>query len=184
YTQYTPYQAEIAQGRLEALLNFQQMVVALTGLPVANASLLDEATAAAEALGVLRRASRHASKRFLVDASVHPQVIAVIRTRAKWMDVEVVVADAASFDASGVFGAHVQCPDTEGRLRDFSGLADALHAAGGRLSIGVDPLAAMLVKSAGAMGADVAIGSAQRFGVPMGYGGPHAAVMAVRDDLV
>jgi glycine dehydrogenase len=184
YTAYTPYQAEVAQGRLESLLNFQQMVVDLTGLQAANASLLDEATAAAEALGVIRRASRHASKHFLVDASVHPQVIAVIRTRAKWLGVEVVVADAASFDASTVFGAHVQCPDTEGRLRDFSALADALHAGGGKLSIGVDPLAAMLVKSAGAMGADVAIGSAQRFGVPLGYGGPHAAFMAVREELV
>jgi glycine dehydrogenase len=184
YTAYTPYQAEVAQGRLESLLNFQQMVVDLTGLPTANASLLDEATAAAEALGVIRRASKHASRRFLVDASVHPQVIAVIRTRAKWMGVEVVVADAASFDAAAVFGAHVQCPDTEGRLRDFSALADALHAGGGKLSIGVDPLAAMLVKSAGAMGADVAIGSAQRFGVPLGYGGPHAAFMAVREELV
>ena len=184
YTAYTPYQAEVAQGRLESLLNFQQMVVDLTGLPMANASLLDEATAAAEALGVLRRASRHVSKRFLVDASVHPQVIAVIRTRAKWMGIEVVVADAAAFDASTVFGAHVQCPDTEGRLRDFSALAAALHAGGARLSIGVDPLAAMLVKSAGAMGADIAIGSAQRFGVPLGCGGPHAAFMAVREDLV
>ncbi|HYF60890.1 MAG TPA: aminomethyl-transferring glycine dehydrogenase [Burkholderiaceae bacterium] len=186
YTAYTPYQAEVAQGRLESLLNFQQMVVDLTGLPVANASLLDEATAAAEALGVIRRASRHASRRFLVDAAVHPQVLAVIRTRARWMGVEVVVADAleALDDAAGCFGAHVQCPDTTGRLRDFAPLADALHAAGGRLSIGVDPLAAMLVKSAGAMGADVAIGSAQRFGVPLGCGGPHAAFMAVREDLL
>ena len=184
YTAYTPYQAEVAQGRLESLLNFQQMVVDLTGLPMANASLLDEATAAAEALGVIRRASKHPSRRFLVDASVHPQVIAVIRTRAKWMGVEVVVADALASDASTVFGAHVQCPDTEGRLRDFAPLADALHPAGGKLSVGVDPLAAMLVKSAGAMGADVAIGSAQRFGVPLGCGGPHAAFMAVREDLV
>jgi glycine dehydrogenase len=184
YTAYTPYQAEVAQGRLEALMNFQQMVVDLTGLPMANASLLDEATAAAEALGVIRRASRHASKRYLVDVAVHPQVIAVIRTRARWMGIEVVVADAQAVDASGVFGAHVQCPDTTGRLRDFSALADALHAAGGKLSIGVDPLAAMLVKSAGAMGADVAVGSAQRFGVPLGYGGPHAAFMAVREELV
>jgi glycine dehydrogenase len=184
YTAYTPYQAEVAQGRLESLLNFQQMVIDLTGLPMANASLLDEATAAAEAMGVIRRTSKHRSRRFLVDAGTHPQVVAVIRTRARWMDIEVVVADADGFDASDVFGAHVQCPDTEGRLRDFSALADALHAAGGKLSIGVDPLAAMLVKSAGAMGADVAIGSAQRFGVPLGCGGPHAAFMAVREPLV
>jgi len=184
YTAYTPYQAEVAQGRLESLMNFQQMVIDLTGLPVANASLLDEASAAAEAMGVLRRASRHASNRFLVDAAVHPQVIAVIRTRARWMGIEVVVADADGFDAATVFGAHVQCPDTFGRLRDVAPLADALHAAGGKLSIGVDPLAALLVRSAGAMGADIAIGSAQRFGVPLGNGGPHAAFMAVRQDLV
>jgi len=184
YTAYTPYQAEVAQGRLESLMNFQQMVIDLTGLPVANASLLDEASAAAEAMGVLRRASRHTSNRFLVDAAVHPQVIAVIRTRARWMGIEVVVADADGFDAATVFGAHVQCPDTFGRLRDVAPLADALHTAGGKLSIGVDPLAALLVRSAGAMGADIAIGSAQRFGVPLGNGGPHAAFMAVRQDLV
>jgi glycine dehydrogenase len=184
YTAYTPYQAEVAQGRLEALMNFQQMVVDLTGLPVANASLLDEATAAAEAMGVLRRASRHASNRFVVDAGVHPQVVAVIRTRARWMGIEVAVGDTDALDAADAFGAHVQCPDTFGRLRDFSALAARLHAGGAKLSIGVDPLAAMLVKSAGAMGADVAIGSAQRFGVPMGYGGPHAAFMAVREDMV
>ena len=184
YTAYTPYQAEVAQGRLESLLNFQQMVIDLTGLDVANASLLDEATAAAEALGVIRRGSRHASNVFLVDASVHPQVIAVIRTRARWMGVDVVVGDALAHDPASVFGAHVQCPDTEGRLRDFSALAERLHAQGGKLSIGVDPLAALLVKSAGAMGADVAIGSAQRFGVPLGYGGPHAAFMAVKQDLL
>ncbi|MFN5880933.1 MAG: glycine dehydrogenase (aminomethyl-transferring), partial [Burkholderiales bacterium] len=184
YTAYTPYQAEVAQGRLESLLNFQQMVIDLTGLEVANASLLDEATAAAEAMGAMRRASKSKSNRFLVDASVHPQVIAVIRTRAHWMGLEVVVADALASDASGFFGAHVQCPDTEGRLRDFSALAEGLHAAGARLCIGVDPLAALLVKSAGEMGADMAIGSAQRFGVPLGNGGPHAAFMAARNDML
>jgi len=184
YTAYTPYQAEVAQGRLESLLNFQQMVIDLTGLPMANASLLDEATAAAEAMGVIRRASKSPSRRFLVDAGVHPQVIAVIRTRARWMDVEVVVADADAADVTDLFGAHVQCPDTFGALRDFSGLARRLHDAGALLSIGTDPLAAILVKSAGEMGADVAIGSAQRFGVPLGCGGPHAAYMAVREPLV
>ena len=184
YTAYTPYQAEVAQGRLESLLNFQQMVIDLTGLDVANASLLDEATAAAEAMGAMRRASKSKSNRFLVDAGVHPQVIAVIRTRAHWMGLEVVVADALASDASGFFGAHVQCPDTEGRLRDFSALADGLHAAGARLCMGVDPLAALLVKSAGEMGADMAIGSAQRFGVPLGNGGPHAAFMAARNDML
>jgi glycine dehydrogenase len=184
YTAYTPYQAEVAQGRLESLLNFQQMVADLTGLPNANASLLDEATAAAEAMGVIRRASKSASNRFVIDAAVHPQVIAVIRTRAKWMGIEVQVGDADGLTQEPCFGAHVQSPDTFGRLRDFTAVAERLHAAGAKISIGVDPLAALLVKSAGAMGADVAIGSAQRFGVPLGYGGPHAAFMAVREELV
>ncbi len=185
YTAYTPYQAEVAQGRLEALLNFQQMVVDLTGLPVANASLLDEATAAAEAMAVCRRGSRHVAQAYFVDRASHPQVIAVLATRAKWMGIELVVGDAESdLDAGAVFGAHFQTPDTEGRLRDFSAQIDALHAAGGKACIGCDPLALVLVKTAGAMGADLAIGSAQRFGVPLGYGGPHAAFMAARADLV
>jgi glycine dehydrogenase len=185
YTAYTPYQAEVAQGRLEALLNFQQMVVDLTGLPVANASLLDEATAAAEAMTVCRRASRHASQRFFVDAGTHPQVIAVMATRARWLGIELQVGDARrDLEPAGVFGAHLQTPDTEGRLRDFTDTIAAIHAAGGRACVGCDPLALMLVKTPGAMGADVAIGSAQRFGVPLGYGGPHAAFMSVREDLV
>jgi glycine dehydrogenase len=184
YTAYTPYQAEIAQGRLEMLLNFQQMVIDLTGLPVANASLLDEATAAAEAMGVIRRATAHPSQRFLVDAAVHPQVLAVLRTRAKGLGLEIVVADALNETLGDVFGAYVQTPDTEGRLRDYSSLAQALQAQGARLCIGIDPLAAVLTRSAAAMGADIAVGSAQRFGVPLGGGGPHAAFMAVRAELV
>ncbi len=185
YTAYTPYQAEVAQGRLEALLNFQQMVIDLTGLPVANASLLDEATAAAEAMAVCRRASKSSAQRFFVDDAVHPQVRAVIRTRAKWMGIEIVEGQAErDLDAAAVFGAHLQVPDTHGRVRDYSAVIEALHRAGARASVGCDPLAAMLVKSPGAMGADVAIGSAQRFGVPLGYGGPHAAFMSARDELV
>jgi len=185
YTAYTPYQAEVAQGRLEALLNFQQMVIDLTGLPVANASLLDEATAAAEAMAVCRRASKSASQRFFVDAGTHPQVVAVMATRARWMDIELVVGDVDNdLDPAQVFGAHLQTPDTEGRLRDFTGTIAALHAAGAKASVGTDPLALMLVKTPGAMGADVAIGSAQRFGVPLGFGGPHAAFMAAREELV
>ncbi len=188
YTAYTPYQAEVAQGRLEALLNFQQMIVDLTGLPIANASLLDEATAAAEAMAMARRASRSASKRYLVDAGTHPQVIAVVRTRAAWMGIEVVVDEAARAlagdAAAGYFGAHLQTPDTRGRLHDFSGPISALRAAGGRATIGCDPLSLLLLKSPGAMGADIAIGPAQRFGVPMGYGGPHAAFMSAREDLL
>ncbi len=186
YTAYTPYQAEVAQGRLEALMNFQQMVVDLTGMHTSNASLLDEATAAAEAMATMKRASKvaHANS-FFIDAQVHPQVIAVMRTRAHWMGIDVVVGDADQFTPSTEFyGAHVQSPDTRGVIRDFSSLAQKLHAQQARLCMGVDLLASMIVKSAGAMGADVAIGSAQRFGIPMGYGGPHAAFMAVKEDLV
>jgi len=185
YTAYTPYQAEVAQGRLESLLNFQQMVVELTGLPVANASLLDEATAAAEAMALCRRASKHAAQAFFIDAGTHPQVIAVMVTRARWLGFETVVGDPdRELDPARFFGAHLQTPDTEGRVRDHSALIARVRAAGGRVSVGTDPLALMLVKSPGAMGADVAIGSAQRFGVPLGYGGPHAAFMAVREELV
>jgi len=188
YTSYTPYQAEVAQGRLEALLNFQQMVVDLTGLPIANASLLDEATAAAEAMAMARRASKSKSNCYLVDAATHPQVLAVVSTRAKWMGIEVMVADAgaemAGEAAGRFFGAHLQTPDTFGRLRDFAAPIAALRAAGGRATVACDPLALVLAMSPGAMGADIAIGSAQRFGVPMGYGGPHAAFMAAREDLL
>ncbi len=186
YTAYTPYQAEIAQGRLEALLNFQQMVIDLTGLPIANASLLDEATAAAEAMAMARRASKSKAHRYFVERGVHPQVRAVLRTRAARMDIEIVVDDAGtlSHDASAYFGAHLQTPDTFGHVRDFTDGIAALHAVGARATVGCDPLASMLVKSPGAMGADIAIGSAQRFGVPLGYGGPHAAFLAAREDLL
>ena len=188
YTAYTPYQAEIAQGRLEALMNFQQMVIDLTGLEVANASLLDEATAAAEAMTLIRRASKSSSQRYFVDAATHPQVIAVIRTRARWLGIETVVAPFATLlagdEAAGWFGAHLQTPDTEGRVHDFAPVADRLHAQGAKVCIGTDLLAGLLIKSAAAQGADVAIGSAQRFGVPLGFGGPHAAFMATRESLV
>ncbi|MFM8630639.1 MAG: glycine dehydrogenase (aminomethyl-transferring), partial [Betaproteobacteria bacterium] len=186
YTAYTPYQAEVAQGRLEALMNYQQMVVDLTGLHTSNASLLDEATAAAEAMATMKRAHKGAAaNKIFIDTQVHPQVIAVIKTRAHWMGLECVVGDAEAFTPTAeFFGAHVQTPDTRGALRDFSGLAGALHAVGARICIGTDLLSGLLVKSVGRMGADIAIGSAQRFGVPMGYGGPHAAFMAVKEDLV
>jgi glycine dehydrogenase len=186
YTAYTPYQAEVAQGRLEALMNFQQMVVDLTGMHTSNASLLDEATAAAEAMATMKRACKVASAtKFFIDKHAHPQVIAVMRTRAEWMGIDVVIGDANTFAPTAEFyGAHVQTPDTRGELRDFSALASALHAVGARLCVGTDLLALMLMKSPGAMGADVAIGTAQRFGIPMGYGGPHAAFMAVKEDLV
>jgi glycine dehydrogenase len=183
YTAYTPYQAEIAQGRLEALLTFQQLVIDLTGLPVANASLLDEATAAAEAMAMMRRAGRSKAQRFFVDAACHPQVIAVMRTRAKWMGLELTIGDPAQLDPATVFGAHLQYPDTHGGVRDGSALIRAVQGAGGLVSIGTDLLALLLLRSPGDLGADIAIGSAQRFGVPMGYGGPHAAFMACRDEL-
>src|SRR5215470_2191123 len=183
YTAYTPYQAEIAQGRLEALLNFQQLVIDLTGLPVANASLLDEATAAAEAMAMIRRSAKSKASRFFADAACHPQVLAVMRTRAKWLAIELVVGEPEKdLDPSSVFGAHLQYPDTYGRVRDWSALIGAVHDAQGLVSIGTDLLALMLLQSPGALGADIAIGSAQRFGVPMGYGGPHAAFVACREE--
>src|SRR5438094_3271018 len=182
YTAYTPYQAEISQGRLEALLNFQQLVIDLTGLPVANASLLDEATAAAEAMAMIRRSSKSKAAAFFVDAAAHQQVLSVMRTRAQWLGIELVAGDPQKLDPAAVFGAHLQYPDTYGRIRDWSQTIGAVHAAQGLVSVGTDLLALMLLRSPGAMGADVAIGSAQRFGVPMGYGGPHAAFMACRDE--
>jgi len=185
YTPYTPYQAEISQGRLEALLAFQQMLIDLTGLPVANASLLDEATAAGEAMGLIERSTRSAGRAFFVDRACHPQVIAVVRTRARWLGIPLIVGDAASeLDPARVFGAHLQYPDTHGRIFDLSETIRALHEAGARVSLGVDPLALVLLKSPGALGADVAVGSAQRFGVPLGYGGPHAGFLAARAELL
>jgi glycine dehydrogenase len=185
YTPYTPYQAEISQGRLEALAAFQQMLIDLTGLPVANASLLDEATAAAEAMGLIERSTQSAGRAFFVDQSCHPQVIAVVRTRARWLGIPVIVGDAASdLDAPRLFGAHLQYPDTYGRILDPAGVIERVRAAGGRVSLGVDPLALVLLKSPGALGADVAVGSAQRFGVPLGYGGPHPGFLAARAELV
>ncbi|MCO5101465.1 MAG: aminomethyl-transferring glycine dehydrogenase [Burkholderiaceae bacterium] len=185
YTAYTPYQAEIAQGRLEALLNFQHMIVDLTGLPIANASLLDEATAAAEAMAMARRASKSKSPRYFVERATHPQVVAVLRTRAARMGIEIRIDDARSLrDDASYFGAHLQTPDTLGLVRDFGDEIAALHRAGARVTVGCDPLALMLLRPPGAMGADIAIGSAQRFGVPLGYGGPHAAFLAAREDLL
>ena len=185
YTAYTPYQAEISQGRLEVLLAFQQVVIDLTGLPVANASLLDEATAAGEAMTLIRRASKSKAHAFFVDAACHPQVIAVIRTRAKWLGIPVVVGDAGqALEPAAVFGAHLQYPDTYGAIRDWTELIARVHAAQGLVSLGTDLLALLLLKSPGNLGADVAVGSSQRFGVPLGYGGPHAGFMAVRESLL
>ncbi len=181
YTAYTPYQPEIAQGRLEALLNFQTMVCDLTGLDVANASLLDEATAAAEAMAMAERLAKSKSKAFFVDRFCHPQTIAVIRTRALPLGIEVIVDAVEKLDPEKVFGAIFQYPGSYGHVIDYTAQIEALHAKGAIAVVATDLLALCLLKEPGAMGADIAIGSSQRFGVPMGYGGPHAAFMAVKD---
>jgi glycine dehydrogenase len=184
YTAYTPYQPEISQGRLEALLNFQTMVCDLTGLDVANASLLDEGTAAAEAMALCQRSAKSKAGAFFVDHQCHPQTIQVIATRAAPLGWEVVVGDPFRDLVPGnVFGAIFQYPGTHGECHDFSEVIAALHAAGALACVAADPLALTLLKPPGEMGADIAVGSTQRFGVPMGYGGPHAAYMAVKDAL-
>ncbi|WP_312527986.1 aminomethyl-transferring glycine dehydrogenase [Paracoccus sp. (in: a-proteobacteria)] len=183
YTAYTPYQPEIAQGRLEALLNYQTMVTDLTGLPVANASLLDEATAAAEAMTMAQRLAKSKAKAFFVDRSLHPQTISVIETRAEPLGIDVIVGSVEDMDAASVFGAIFQYPGTYGHLRDFTAECAALHAAGAIAVVATDLLALCLIKEPAAMGADIAVGTSQRFGVPMGYGGPHAAFMACRDEM-
>jgi glycine dehydrogenase len=183
YTQYTPYQAEISQGRLEALLNFQTMVADLTGLDIANASLLDEATAAAEAM-IMCHSLKDGRNVFLVSENCHPQTIEVVRTRAKALGIEVVVGAHENFQfTEKVFGALVQYPDTFGAIHDYTGLVEQAHAAGALVTVATDLLALTLLKPPGEFGADVAVGSAQRFGVPLGYGGPHAAFFATRDEF-
>ncbi len=186
YTQYTPYQAEIAQGRLEALLNFQTMVISLTGLPVANASLLDEATAAAEAMTLCARAvdKTHDGKCFFVSERCHPQTIALLQTRAEPMGIEIVVGDHARWDfAKPMFGALVQYPATDGEILDYASFAGRVHEAEAKLVVAADLLALTILRPPAEFGADVVVGSAQRFGLPLGFGGPHAAYMAVRDEL-
>jgi len=184
YTAYTPYQPEISQGRLEALFNFQTMISDLTGLDVANASLLDEATAAAEAMALAERAAQAKTKSFFVDAEVHPQTLAVLRTRAEPLGWKLIVGDPLTdLDKTEVFGALLQYPGTSGAVCDLRPAIAKLRAKGALAIIAADLLALTLLASPGDLGADIAIGSAQRFGVPMGYGGPHAAYMAVRDAL-
>ncbi|MEM9330848.1 MAG: aminomethyl-transferring glycine dehydrogenase [Pseudomonadota bacterium] len=181
YTAYTPYQPEISQGRLEALLNFQTMVSDLTGLEIANASLLDEATAAAEAMTMAKRSSKSKANAFFVDVHCHPQTIAVIKTRAEPLDIEVIIGEPEKIEAEHYFGAIFQYPGTYGYVRDFSDPIQKLHECKALAIVAADPLALALLKSPGEMGADIAIGSTQRFGVPMGYGGPHAAYMATKE---
>ncbi len=183
YTQYTPYQAEISQGRLEALLNFQTMVSELTALDIANASMLDEATAAAEAMTMSHRLKNDRNI-FFVSETCHPQTIEVVRSRAGALQIEVMVGNHETFVFTDqVFGALVQYPDTFGATRDFSGFAAKVHAAGAMLTVATDLLALTLIQPPGEFGADIAVGSAQRFGVPLGYGGPHAAFFATRDEF-
>jgi glycine dehydrogenase len=184
YTAYTPYQPEISQGRLEALLNFQTMVGDLTGLPTANASLLDEATAAAEAMTLVRRANRKAAGPFVVDANALPQTVAVIETRARAMGIEVAVADlSAGLPDGDLCGVLVQYPGADGGILHPGPLVEAAHDRGAMAVVAADLLALVLLEAPGAMGADVVVGSSQRFGVPLFYGGPHAGYMAVRNGL-
>src|SRR5437667_969512 len=184
YTAYTPYQAEIAQGRLEALLNFQTMVSDLTGLEIANASLLDEGTAAAEAMHLTEAVSKHEGRlTYLVDVNCHPQTIAVVRTRAAVRGIDVVVADPGTFKfQGGTIGALIQYPATDGAIRDYRPLCEAAHASGALVTVATDLLALTLLIPPGEWGADIAVGNSQRFGVPLGYGGPHAAFFATRDE--
>ncbi|MBO9662665.1 aminomethyl-transferring glycine dehydrogenase [Dokdonella sp.] len=181
YTAYTPYQAEISQGRMEALINFQTMVADLTGMEIANASLLDEATAAAEAMTLAKRSAKSKSNTFFVADNVHPQTLEVLRTRAEPLGIALHVGadvEAAEVDA---FGALLQYPDTFGGVRDYQAVADAVHARGGILAVASDLLALTLLKAPGEFGADIVVGNSQRFGVPFGFGGPHAGFMACRD---
>jgi glycine dehydrogenase len=182
YTAYTPYQAEIAQGRLEALLNYQQMVMDLTGMDLANASLLDEATAAAEAMAMARRISKSPANAFFVDAGCFPQTIDVLRTRAGFFGFELVFGAPEDAARQPVFGALFQYPDERGEIRDLTEPIAAVKGQGGFVAVASDLMALVLLKSPAAMGADVALGSAQRFGVPLGFGGPHAAFFACRDE--
>ncbi|MDF3981394.1 aminomethyl-transferring glycine dehydrogenase [Luteibacter sp. PPL201] len=181
YTAYTPYQAEISQGRMEALINFQTMVADLTGMDISNASLLDEGTAAAEAMTLAKRSAKSKSNLFFVSNGVHPQTLEVVRTRAEGLGIELHVgddADAASVDS---FGVLLQYPDTFGAIHDYKALAEATHARGAIVCVATDLLALTLIASPGSWGADIVVGNTQRFGVPYGFGGPHAAYMACRD---
>jgi glycine dehydrogenase len=182
YTAYTPYQAEISQGRLEVLLAFQQMVVDLTGMEVANASLLDEATAAAEAMTMAKRAAKSKAEAFFVDADTHPQTKAVIATRAAGLGIRVLEGDPRTeLDPKAVFAALLSYPSSTGAVRDLRPAVQALHAERALAIAATDPLALTLIEAPGTLGFDIAVGSAQRFGVPMGYGGPHAAFFATRE---
>ena len=185
YTAYTPYQAEIAQGRLEALLNFQTMIADLTGLDVAGASLLDEGTAAAEAMALAKSGKPRGTTMFIAD-SCHPQTIEVVKTRAEPLAIQIEVGDWQSFDASacdGLFAVLLQYPDTNGAVEDYAAFVEQVHAAGALAIVAADILALTVLRAPGEFGADICVGNSQRFGVPFGFGGPHAAFMACTDKL-
>ena len=181
YTAYTPYQAEISQGRMEALINFQTMCADLTGMEIANASLLDESTAAAEAMTLAKRSTKSKSNVFFVSSGVHPQTLEVLRTRAEPLGIELTIGHDADAMTTDCFGVLLQYPDTFGRINDYKALADAVHARGGLVAVAADLLVLTLIAAPGEWGADIVVGNSQRFGVPFGFGGPHAAFMACRD---
>jgi len=184
YTAYTPYQAEIAQGRLEALLNFQTMIVDLTGLEIANASLLDEGTAAAEAMAVSYGVSKNKGKAFFVAQDCHPQTIEVVQTRAKPLGIEVIVGDHQSFEFDRtIFGALLQYPATDGAIYDYTDFIRSAHEVGALVTVAADILSLCVLTPPGEFGADIAVGSTQRFGIPLGFGGPHAAYFATREEF-
>jgi glycine dehydrogenase len=184
YTAYTPYQAEISQGRLEACMNFQQMVMDLCGMEIANASLLDEGTAAAEAMAMAHRLCKTGANTFFVADDCHPQTIAVVKTRGRSLGFDIVEGDPSrDLDQHDVFGVLIQYPGTTGRVRDITPIIEATHEKGALITVATDLLALVLLKPPGEMGADIVVGSSQRFGVPMGYGGPHAAFFATRDSF-
>jgi glycine dehydrogenase len=181
YTAYTPYQAEISQGRMEALINFQTMCADLTGMEIANASLLDEGTAAAEAMTLAKRSCKSKSNVFFVSNGVHPQTLEVVKTRAEALDIELHIGDDADGASVDSFGVLLQYPNTFGQINDYKALADAAHARGALVAVATDLLALTLIAAPGEWGADIVVGNSQRFGVPFGNGGPHAAFMACRD---
>jgi glycine dehydrogenase len=181
YTAYTPYQAEISQGRMEALINFQTLCADLTGMQIANASLLDEGTAAAEAMTLAKRSSKSKSDTFFVSSGVHPQTLELLRTRAEPLGIALQVGEDSEAAGADVFGVLLQYPNTFGQIHDYAALADAVHARGGLVAVATDLLALTLIAAPGEWGADIVVGNSQRFGVPFGFGGPHAAFMACRD---
>ena len=183
YTAYTPYQPEIAQGRLEALLNFQTMIIDLTGLEIANASLLDEGTAAAEAMSMSYGVCKNKSHNYFVSSECHPQTIDVLQTRAKPLGINIIIGDHQTFDFSEtIFGAILQYPATDGTIYDYCDFITKSHAQGALVTVAADPLSLLLLTSPGELGADIAVGSTQRFGIPLGFGGPHAAYFATKEE--